>query len=536
MSSFAALMALSAFTFSCVPTPRPASCCAPGSAADMACRDAAPSRLSCNLTSTVDIGTESDKLYAPLRRTRSRPGTTGIPRRMTFVVVERRCRAYRGGGSAAQALRRAEQLVQLASLREHRRVKTSTAAGRVDDIVAEAFGSADATEPDERVPAGQVQQRTRRAGQAPRASWSTSTGTRRRRAPSPGTRSVGGRDEALRPAATATLRGRRSWRYAPSEELLTALLLAVFVRPDRGEQPPATMPLREVLDALRDQVRHPHRPAARIPRRCGGPRRCRSEPGGVQARGCSCSAASTACPTTSRCRSSVTRSETHDARRLARPALPRQVVDRLAAQLASRCAATARATACASTASVLGRVTSSSGALRTGCQQRRRTCTCSSNGRGGRRRAIHPAERAVEMRNRKERLLGCSCRSGRVGRELAGQQLRAPSTSQTCCVTAGSPGPRRARGPSCVSAVTRVGRELGRSRPVEAWARYVAAVVADPAGKPSVQRYGWSGSCPISAELDLLGPTRPQRDCVRAISRPVRARSPRSADRLPRPG
>ena len=47
-----------------------------------------------------------------------------------------------------------------------------------------------------------------------------------------------------------TVRSRRSWRYAPTDELLTALLLAVFVEPD-GVTTRPTMPLREVLDALR---------------------------------------------------------------------------------------------------------------------------------------------------------------------------------------------------------------------------------------------------------------------------------------------
>ncbi|MEX5710486.1 hypothetical protein AB1484_19800 [Parafrankia sp. FMc6] len=47
------------------------------------------------------------------------------------------------------------------------------------------------------------------------------------------------------------IKNRRSWRYAPSDELLNILLLTVFVRNEKGYRP--TMPMQEILDELRDR-------------------------------------------------------------------------------------------------------------------------------------------------------------------------------------------------------------------------------------------------------------------------------------------
>ncbi len=46
-----------------------------------------------------------------------------------------------------------------------------------------------------------------------------------------------------------TLRARSTWRYAPSDELLTTLLMMCFVG-QSGGRPPARLPIREVLDRL----------------------------------------------------------------------------------------------------------------------------------------------------------------------------------------------------------------------------------------------------------------------------------------------
>jgi hypothetical protein len=61
-------------------------------------------------------------------------------------------------------------------------------------------------------------------------------------------RSVAGLDKPYG-LLRGTSNSRRSWRYAPGEELLHALLLAVFVDP-AGRSARSEMPLQDVLTAL----------------------------------------------------------------------------------------------------------------------------------------------------------------------------------------------------------------------------------------------------------------------------------------------
>jgi hypothetical protein len=248
MSGFAALMALGVFTFSL--------------RADAAARDllrtgdhprdmapgpalASPVELYCDFIG--ELGSESDRMSRRCVERDLDRVRLAFRDRMAFVVIEQALPRIAGAAERHAALNSAEKLAHLVSLRDHRRVE-SYAMGRIDDIVAEATASGDATEPEleflERVQAGDESEvdklldilahvnEARAVKNAVMWFWS-----------------VGGLEKPY-----GILRGsvssRRSWRYAPTDELLTALLLAVFVEPD-GVTTRTTMPLREVLDALR---------------------------------------------------------------------------------------------------------------------------------------------------------------------------------------------------------------------------------------------------------------------------------------------
>ncbi|MHA6630900.1 methylation-associated defense system protein MAD7 [Pseudonocardia sichuanensis] len=247
MSSFAALLALGVFTFSLRADAaarellrtgeRPADL-EPGPA------PASPVELYCDFTG--DLGGESDRMSRRCVERDLDRVRLAFRDRMAFVVVEQALPRIAGEAERRSGMTGAEKIVHLASLREHRRVETY-AMGRIDDIVAEATASGEATEPEleflQRVQASEDSELDKlldilehvNQGRAIRnaVSWFWS---------------VGGLEKPygmLRGSA----RSRRSWRYAPTDELLTALLLAVFVEPD-GVTTRSTMPLREVLDAL----------------------------------------------------------------------------------------------------------------------------------------------------------------------------------------------------------------------------------------------------------------------------------------------
>nr|WP_219417037.1 hypothetical protein [Pseudonocardia nigra] len=248
MSSFAALLALGVFTFSLRADAaghellrtgaRPADM-APGPA------PASPVELYCDFTG--DLGSESDRMSRRCMERDLDRVRLAFRDRMAFVVIEQALPRIPGEAERRAGLSSADRLVHLASLREHRRVE-SYAMGRIDDIVAEATASGDASEPEleflQRVQAGDGSEvdklldileyvnQTRAVGNA--VKWFSS---------------VSGLEKAYG-ILRGSVRSRRSWRYAPTDELLTALLLAVFVEPD-GITTRATMPLREVLDALR---------------------------------------------------------------------------------------------------------------------------------------------------------------------------------------------------------------------------------------------------------------------------------------------
>jgi hypothetical protein len=247
MSSFAALMAIGILAFSL--------------RADAAAREllrsgeappdltdgpppASPLELYCDFTG--NLGSESDRMSRgcvarDLDRVR-----LAFRDRMTFVVVENVLPRIPGAAQRRAESSAAGRLVQLAELREHRRVE-SYVDGRFDELISSAESSTDATGPDleflrllqsdDRPELEKLLDVMEHVNEGPavrnavRWYWS-----------------VGGLEKPYG-LLRGDVRNRRSWRYAPGDELLTALLLAVFVEPGGVGHRPA-MPLREVLDAL----------------------------------------------------------------------------------------------------------------------------------------------------------------------------------------------------------------------------------------------------------------------------------------------
>ena len=247
MSSFAALMALGLFTFSLRADAVVRELLRTGEPpADLTDGPAPPSPLELYCDFTGDLGSESDRMSRRCVERDLDRVRLAFRDRMTFVVVDQALPRIAGELERRDALSRSGRLVQLAMLRGHRRVE-SYAEGRIDDLLADAEGSGEATDPEleflRRVQASDEPEVDKlldilaAVNQEPAVrnavKWYWS---------------VGGLEKPYG-ILRGTVRSRRSWRYAPADELLTALLLAVFVEPD-GTTSRASMPLREVLDAL----------------------------------------------------------------------------------------------------------------------------------------------------------------------------------------------------------------------------------------------------------------------------------------------
>lgn len=248
MSSFAALMALGVFTFSLRVDAAARELLRTGvTPADLAEVPAPDSPLEIYCDFTGDLGSESDRISRRCVERDLDRVRLAFRDRMTFVIVEQALPRIAGDLERLSGMTRPERLAALAGLRRHRRVQ-SYAEGRIDDILAEAEGSADATEPDleflRKVQAGDADEvdklldvldhvnQDKAVRNAVHWYWS-----------------VGGLEKPYG-LLRGSVRSRRSWRYAPGDELLTALLLAVFVDADGVSSRPS-MPLRDILDALR---------------------------------------------------------------------------------------------------------------------------------------------------------------------------------------------------------------------------------------------------------------------------------------------
>lgn len=247
MSSFAALMSLGIFTFTLRADAAARQLLRTGERpADLAPGIDPVSPLETYCDFTGDLGSESDRMSRRCVERDLDRVRLAFRDRMTFVVVEQALPRIAGEIERLGGASRADRLVRLAELREHRRVE-SYAEGRIDDLVAEAAGSEDVTGPEldflRKVQSADTSELDKlldiieHVNQAPATrnavAWFWSVGAL----------------EKPYGLLRGSSRVRRSWRYAPGDELLTALLLAVFVGPD-GTSSRATMSLREVLDAL----------------------------------------------------------------------------------------------------------------------------------------------------------------------------------------------------------------------------------------------------------------------------------------------
>lgn len=201
----------------------------------------------CDLTG--DLGSESDRLARrcverDLDRTR-----LAFRDRMTFVVIEQALNRIPTEKARFDELDRPGRLALLASLRGHRRV-ASYCEARIDDLVADAEDSDSAAETEVEF-LHQVQGRDSDELEKMLDILQFVNESKALKNSVAWLRTVGGLTKPYG-LLDGVSTNRRSWRYAPGDEQLTALLLALFVRPD-GISYRRTMPLQDVLDGLRDR-------------------------------------------------------------------------------------------------------------------------------------------------------------------------------------------------------------------------------------------------------------------------------------------
>jgi hypothetical protein len=247
MSSFAALMAVSVFGFSLRVDAAARELLQTSTLPPDMCEPAPASALELYCDFTDDLGSQSDRLSRRCVERDLDRVRLAFRDRMTFVVIENALARMPDELDRRRTLSRPEQIAQLASLQEHRRVE-SYAEARIDDLRAESEDDdgvtdtereflrdvqrADGSELEKLLDILQFVNETRATKNSVNWFWS-----------------VGGINKPYG-ILDGVQRSRRSWRYAPSDDLLTALLLAIFVRPDGVSHRP-TMPLREVLEELR---------------------------------------------------------------------------------------------------------------------------------------------------------------------------------------------------------------------------------------------------------------------------------------------
>ncbi|MGI5132962.1 methylation-associated defense system protein MAD7 [Pseudonocardia sp. CA-107938] len=247
MSSFAALMTIGVLGYTQRADAAARELLRTGEAPpDMGDGAAPPSPLELYCDFTGVLGSESDRMSrACVARDLDRV-RLAFRDRMTFVVVENALPRIPAEAERRGELSAAARLVQLAQLREHKRIE-SYAENRIDDLVAQAQSSPDATGPDldllERLQRSDIAELDKLLDLLEHVNQDKAV-----RNAAAWFKSVGGIEKPYG-LLRGDVRNRRSWRYAPGDELLTALLLAVFVEPG-GSGHCAAMPLRDVLAAL----------------------------------------------------------------------------------------------------------------------------------------------------------------------------------------------------------------------------------------------------------------------------------------------
>lgn len=143
-----------------------------------------------------------------------------------------------------------------------------------------------------------------------------------------------------------------------------------------------------------------------------------------------------------------------------------------------------------------------------------------------------PAERAVELRNRKERQLvlmvpvGAGAAASSLDNSFERQDVVGLLRTASDTLVDELPG-----GDEIRIGVEKVAGVLGRNRPAEAWARYVATVTAEPTWRTVGASLPLVGLIPDLGGPDLVDRLARNSECIKAISRPARAVSSVS-DRL----
>jgi hypothetical protein len=247
MGGFAALMALGVFTFSLRVDAAARLLLRGGELpADMRPGGPPPAELELYCDFTGDLGGVSDGLTRRCVERDLDRVRLAFRDRMTFVVVNEALKRIPDELAQRDQLSRPERLAQLAALQTHRRVE-SYASGRIDDLVADAAADDQVTDPERDFLRATQSRDADELGKLLDILAYVNEG----RATTNAVRwywSVGGLDKPYG-LLRGTSNSRRSWRYAPGDELLHALLLAVFVD-STGRSARSEMPLRDVLMAL----------------------------------------------------------------------------------------------------------------------------------------------------------------------------------------------------------------------------------------------------------------------------------------------
>ena len=133
-----------------------------------------------------------------------------------------------------------------------------------------------------------------------------------------------------------------------------------------------------------------------------------------------------------------------------------------------------------------------------------------------------PAERAVELRNRKQRRLVLMVP---IGSGVSASSLDNSFARIDVATLLADAGERLVADidADLRDAVRRAGRELGPSRPVEAWTRYVAAVAAHPSWDVLGGSLWLVGLIPDLGGEELVARLSRNARCAKAVSRPLRA-------------
>ena len=250
MSSFAALMALGMFTFSLRTDAAAHSLLRTGEKPpDMQPGEPGtpPAGLELYCDFAGDRGSVSDGLARRCVERDLDRVRLAFRDRMTFVVISEALTRIPDELDRYRNLNRPEQrLALLAGLRAHRRVE-SYASGRIDDLVAEARVDEHVTTPEEEFLRTTQSRDSDELGKL----LDVLEYVNESRATSNAVKwywSVGGLDKPYG-ILRGTSNSRRSWRYAPEDELLHALLLVAFVDPTgRGSR--EEMPLQDLLTVL----------------------------------------------------------------------------------------------------------------------------------------------------------------------------------------------------------------------------------------------------------------------------------------------